>query len=167
MPVSLWICPEHGLTGPTGCCGKASYAQIAVTPATQWKTTLSAPPRPTEPQPFKPGTGMRHPDSCDGTPGGQCPWVNPSEADHILFCGLKRGHGGPHRDAYGYEQDFWIRQATDDESDAASRLARALDVLHHYTPTYGESEGGSQHVVFLHKKLDRIRAILEERPDAR
>jgi hypothetical protein len=26
--VSLWHCPEHGLTGPMGCCAKASLARI-------------------------------------------------------------------------------------------------------------------------------------------
>lgn len=26
--MSLWHCPEHGLTGPTFCCIKASLAQI-------------------------------------------------------------------------------------------------------------------------------------------
>ena len=36
--MSLWICPDHGLTGPTGCCAKASIAYI-VSPredAQQW-----------------------------------------------------------------------------------------------------------------------------------
>jgi hypothetical protein len=26
--VSLWSCPEHGLSGPIGCCGKASLANL-------------------------------------------------------------------------------------------------------------------------------------------
>ena len=40
--MSLWHCPEHGLTGPMGCCPKASLATITLPPEPNFIADLSA-----------------------------------------------------------------------------------------------------------------------------
>ena len=32
--MGLWTCPDHGLTGPVGCCPKASFAHIVFSQST-------------------------------------------------------------------------------------------------------------------------------------
>jgi hypothetical protein len=34
--VSLWSCPEHGLVGPSPCCGKSSLANVTLDQDGRW-----------------------------------------------------------------------------------------------------------------------------------
>src|SRR5687767_2621341 len=42
--MSLWYCPEHGLTGPTSCCSRASRATVEPAPSSPSPGAGSEPP---------------------------------------------------------------------------------------------------------------------------